>query len=78
VECIGQQAYRHKLSQQVENMHNVFHVLLLEPNVSDRQRAAKLQLSIEVKGTAEYEVEESHCSSYKRSVFCYLVMWIGY
>jgi hypothetical protein len=35
VESIGRQAYRLKLSQQVGNINNVFHVLLLEPYVLD-------------------------------------------
>ncbi len=34
-ECIGQQAYRLKLSQQVGNSHDVFYVLLLKSYVSD-------------------------------------------
>jgi hypothetical protein len=77
-ERIGRQAYRLKLSQQVGNIHNVFHVLLLEPYVSGKQRAAEPPPPIEVEGAAEYEVEEILRSGYRRGVFRYLVKWIGY
>jgi hypothetical protein len=60
------------------NIHDVFHVSLLEPYVSDGQRAAKPPTPIEVEGTAEYKVEEILHSGYRRSVFRYLVKWRGY
>ncbi len=41
------------LSQQVGNIDIVFHVLLLELYVSERQRDAKLLLPIEVERAAE-------------------------
>ncbi len=65
------------MSQQVGNIHDVFHVSLLKPYVSDGQRAAEPPLIIEVEGVAEYEVEEILRSSYRRGVFRYLVKWKG-
>ncbi len=60
------------------NIHDVFHVSLLEPYVSDGQRAAEPPPPIEVEGAAEYEVEEILRSGYRRGVFRYLVKWKGY
>ncbi len=57
------------------NIHDVFHVSLLEPYVSDRQRAAEPLPPIEVKGAAEYEVEQILRSGYRRGVFRYLIKW---
>ncbi len=66
------------MSQQVGNIHDVFHVSLLEPYVSDRRRAAEPPPPIEVEGVAEYEVEEILHSGYRRGVFRYLVKCKGY
>ncbi len=52
-ERIGQQAYWLKLSQHVGNIYDVFHLSLLVPYVSDRQRAARPPLPIEAEGVAE-------------------------
>jgi hypothetical protein len=75
---IGRQAYRLKLSQQVGNIHDVFHVSLLELFVSDGQMAAKPPLPIGVEGAAEYEVVEILRSGYRQDVFRYLVKWKVY
>jgi hypothetical protein len=77
-ERISRQAYRLNLSQQVANIHDVFHVSLLEPYVSEGQRAAKPPPLIEVEGAAEYEVKEILCSGYRHCVFRYLVKSKGY
>ncbi len=53
VEQIGTQAYRLKLSQQVGSIHDVFHVSLLEPYVSDGRRAPEPPPPIEVDGEEE-------------------------
>ncbi len=46
------------LSQQVGSIHDVFHVSLLEPYVSNGRRAPKPLTPIEVDGEEEYELEE--------------------
>jgi hypothetical protein len=53
-------------------------VSLLEPYVSNEQRAAKPPPLMEVEGVAEYKVEEILCSGYRCGVFRYLVKWKGY
>ncbi len=77
-ERIGQLAYRLKLSQQVRNIQDVFHVSLLEHYVSNRQMAAEPPPPMEVEGAAEYEVEEILRSGYRCDVFRYHVKWKGY
>ncbi len=64
--------------QQVGNIHDVFHLLLLEPYVSDRHRAAEPPPPIEVEGAAEYKVEEILHSGYRHGVFRFLDKWKGY
>ncbi len=78
IERVGTQAYRLKLSQQVGSIHEVFHVLLLEPYVSDGRRAPEPPLPIEVDGEEEYELEEIPQSAYRYNAFCYRVKYEGY
>jgi hypothetical protein len=58
VEQIGMQAYHLKLLQQSSSIHNVFHVLLLDPYVFDRRTAPKPLPPIVIDGEEEYELEE--------------------
>ncbi len=51
---------------------------MLEPYVSDGQRAAEPLPPIEVEDAADYEVEEILRSGYRRGVFRFLVKWKGY
>ncbi len=78
VERIGPQAYRLKLSQQVGSIHDVFHVSLLEPYVSDGRSAPEPPPPIEVAGEEEYELEEILQSTYRYNTFCYRVKYKGY
>ncbi len=78
VERIGTQAYRLKLSQQVGSIHDVFHVLLLEPYISDGRRAPEPPPPIEVDSEEEYELEEILQSAYRYNAFCYRVKYKGY
>jgi hypothetical protein len=66
-----------KLSQQVGSIHDVFHVSLLEPYVSDRQREPEPPPAIEVDGEEEYELEEIFQSAYRYNAFCYRVKYKG-
>ncbi len=52
------QAYHLKLLQQSSSIHNVFHVLLLDPYVFDRRTAPKPLPPIVIDGEEEYELEE--------------------
>ena len=72
------QAYRLKLSQQVGSIHDIFHVSLLEPYVSDRRSAPEPPPPIEVDGEEEYELEEILQSAYRYNSFCYRVKYKGY
>jgi glycosylphosphatidylinositol phospholipase D len=67
-----------KLSQQVGSIHDVFHVSLLEPYVSDGRRAPEPPPPIEVDGVEEYELEEILQSAYRYNAFCYRVKYKGY
>jgi hypothetical protein len=78
VEQIGSQAYRLKLSQQVGSIHDVFHVSLLEPYVSDGHSAPKPPPPIEVNGEEEYEHDEILQCAYRYNLFCYQVKYKGY
>jgi hypothetical protein len=71
VERIGSQAYHLKLSQQVGSIHDVFHILLLEPYVSDGRCAPEPLPPIEVDGEEEYKLKEILQSAYRYNSFCY-------
>jgi hypothetical protein len=58
IEPIEKQAYRLKLSSLLKEIHNVFHVSLLEPHLYDPARAPELLSIIEVDGEDQYEVDE--------------------
>jgi hypothetical protein len=60
-----------KLSQQIGSIHDVLHVLLLEPYVSDGHSAPRPPPPIEVDGEEEYELEEILQSAYRYKSFCY-------
>ncbi len=78
IERIGTQAYRLKLSQLVGSIHDVFHVSLLEPYVSDGRRAPEPPPPIDVDGEEEYKLEEILKSAYRYNAFCYCVKYRGY
>jgi hypothetical protein len=65
VERIGTQAYRLKLLQQAGSIRDVFHILLLEPYVSDVRTAPELPLPVEIDGKKEDELEEILQSGYR-------------
>ncbi len=75
---MGTQAYRLPLSQQVGSIHDVFHVSLLEPYVSDGWRAPESPPPIEVDGEEEYKLEEILQSAYRYNALCYRVEHKGY
>jgi hypothetical protein len=78
VERIGSQDYCLKLSQHVGSIHNVFHVSLLEPYVSDGRCAPEPPPPIEVDSEEEYELEEILQSAYRYNSFCYRVKYKEY
>ncbi len=67
-----------KLLQKEGNIHDVFHVSLLKPYVSDGRTAPKPPPPIELDGQEEYELEAILQSGYRRGVFRYLVKYKGY
>jgi predicted phosphatase len=78
VEWIATQAYCLKLLQQASIIHNIFHVLLLEPYVSDRRTVPKLLPHIEVDGKEEYKLNEILQSEYRYSSLRYCMKYKGY
>jgi hypothetical protein len=78
IERVGTQAYRLKLLQEVGNIHDVFHVSLLEPYISDGRTAPEPPPPIELDGQEEYELEAILQSGYRRGVFRYIVKYKGY
>jgi hypothetical protein len=78
VERKGTQAYCSKLSQQASSIYNVFHVLLLEPYVSDRCAAPEPLLPIEIDGEKKYELKEILQSEYRYGTLRYCVKYQGY
>jgi hypothetical protein len=77
-ERVGTQAYRLKLLQEVGNIHDVFHVSLFEPYVSDGRTAPELPPPIDLDGHEEYELEVIPQSGYRCGVFRYLVKYKEY
>ncbi len=75
VQWIGLEAYRLKLSQQVGSIHDIFHISLLEPYVSDARSAREPPPPIEMAGEAKYELEEIFQSAYRYNTFCYRVKY---
>ncbi len=78
IERVGTQAYRLKLLQEVGNIHDFFHVSLLEPYVSDGRTTPEPTPPNELDSQEEYELEVILQSGYRRGVFCYLVKYKGY
>jgi hypothetical protein len=58
IEPIEKQAYRLKLSFLLKEIHNVFHVSLLESHLYDSARAPELLSTIEVDDENQYEIDE--------------------
>jgi hypothetical protein len=69
------QAYHLKLSQQVGSIHDIFHLSLLEPYISDGQRAPKPPPPIEADSKEEYKLKEILQSAYKYNAFCYHIKY---
>ena len=58
LKCIGIQAYQLDLSEALRNIHNVFHVFLLESYQRVEGRAPPPPPLIEVDGEEQAEIEE--------------------
>ncbi len=75
MERIGTQTYCFKLSQQAGKSYDVFHVLLLEPYVSNGHTASKPLPSIEIDGKEEYKLEEILQSKYRYGTLHYRIKY---
>jgi hypothetical protein len=75
VERIGTQAYCLELLQQAGSIQDVFHVLLLEPYVSDGHTAPKPLPHIEIDGEEQYRLEEILQSEYRYGTLRYHVKY---
>ena len=76
--CIGTQAYQLDLPKSLENIHDVFHVSLLEPYHTIEGRAPAPPPLIEVDGEYQAEIEEILDSRVHYGKLQYLVKWLGY
>ncbi len=76
--CIGTQAYQLDLPEALQNIHDVFHVSLLEPYHTVEGRAPPPPPLIEVDGEEQAEIEEILDSRMHYGKLQYLVKWLGY
>ena len=76
--CVGTQAYQLGLPKALENIHDVFHVSLLEPYHTVEGRAPLPPPLIEVDGEDLAEIEEVLDSCMHYGKLQYLVKWLGY
>ncbi len=67
-----------KLSQQVGSIHDIFHVSLLKPYISDVRSIPKPPQPIEVDSEEKYKLEEILQSAYHYNSFCYQVKYKGH
>ena len=66
------------LPQALQNIHNVFHVSLLEPYHTIEGRAPPPPPMIEIDGEDQAEIEEVLASRMHYGKLQYLVKWLGY
>lgn len=76
--CIGTQVYQLDLPEALRNIHDVFHVSLLEPYQTVEGRAPPPPPLIEVDGEEQAEIEEILDSRMHYGKLQYLVKWLGY
>ena len=74
---VGKQAYRLKLPAGFRNVHNTFHVSLLEPCTHDRELNSRPG-PMEVDGDEHWEVQEVLDSKLHYHKLMYLVRWVGF
>jgi hypothetical protein len=73
IELIEKQVYRLKLSFLLKEIHNVFHVFLLESHLYDLVRALELFSIIEVDDENQYEIDEVLNTRIKYEKLQYLI-----
>ncbi len=76
--CIGTQAYQLNLPKTLQNIHDVFHVSLLESYHTVEGRALPTPSLIEVDGENQGEIEEVLDSWMHYEKLQYLVKWLKY
>lgn len=76
--CVGSRAYKLELPSMFHNIHNVFHVSLLEPYRTTEGQAPSPPPLIEVEGEKHAEVEEILDSKMHYGTLQYLVKWLGF
>ena len=78
LKCIGTQAYQLDLPEALKNIHDVFHVSLLEPYRTVKGREPEPPPFIDVDGEDQAEIEEVLDSKMHYGKLMYLVKWLGY
>jgi hypothetical protein len=78
IESIKKQVYRLKLSFLLKEIHNVFHVSLLESHLYDSTKTLELLSIIEVDDENQYEIDEVLDTRIRYEKFQYLIRWKEY
>jgi hypothetical protein len=78
IESIEKQVYRLKLSFLLKEIHNVFHVFLLESHLYDSARTLELLSIIEVDDENQYEIDEVLDTRIRYEKLQYLIRWKEY
>ena len=76
--CIRIQAYQLDLLEALRNIHDVFHVFLLEPYQTVERHAPLPPLLIKVDGKEQAEIEEILDNRMHYRKLQYLVKWLEY
>ena len=76
--CIGSHAYKLELPSTFHNIHDVFHVSLLEPYRTMEGRTSSPPPLVEVEGEEHAEVEEILDIRMHYGTLQYLVKWLGF
>ncbi len=76
--CIGSHAYKLELPSTFHNIHDVFHVSLLEPYRTIEERTPSSPLLVEVEGEEHAEVEEILDNRIHYGTLQYLVKGFGF
>ena len=77
IELVDKQAYKLKFPQTIE-IHDIFHMLLLEPCDGAYEGNVLLSLPINIENKDKYEVEEILDSKSYYSKLQYFVKWMNY
>ena len=76
--CVGTEAYQLDLPKTLQNIHDVFHIYLLESYHIVEVRAPPPLSLIKINGEEQAEIEGVLDSRMHCGKFQYLIKWLGY